>query len=242
MSLKFARQMERNAQDLARDFETQIDGIKPWYSYAGLFDRPATRVFIGLNPGGSSVSEDLDVEYRSAVHKNLRYCSWVDEAWERRGGGLYPVGDSPLQNRAQRAFRVMYEEGWEDVLRNTPCFNVVPFRTRRGADLPQRAWNAATVWFQEVLEHLRPNLIICNGNSAGRSPWSALAKYRIEPDASGDIPTRPGAGAYIKIGKAASSPLAGTTILALPHLSTFGGDDLFRELRKLRKLRSGLFM
>ena len=242
MTLKFARQMERKAQDAARGFEAQIDGIKPWYSYAGLFDGPTTRVFIGLNPGGSSESEDVDVEYRRAVYENPGYCSWLDEAWERRGGGLYPIGDAPLQNRAQTAFRVMYGEEWQSVLRSTPCFNIVPFRARRRAKLPKGAWNAAVPWFRKVLDHLRPNLIICNGNAGGQSPWSALADYTYDPDVSGDIPTRPGAGAYIKIGKVAASPLAGTTVVALPHLSTFGGEDLFQELRKLRNSRPCLFV
>ena len=51
MRHEFARRMEREAEELACGFGDTIDGVKPWYSYAGLFDGPTTRVFVGLNPG-----------------------------------------------------------------------------------------------------------------------------------------------------------------------------------------------
>ena len=50
MRHEFARRMEREAEELACGFGDTIDGVKPWYSYAGLFDGPTTRVFVGLNP------------------------------------------------------------------------------------------------------------------------------------------------------------------------------------------------
>ena len=48
MAFEFARQMEREASELAQGFEAAIDGVKPWHSYARLFDGPATRVFVGM--------------------------------------------------------------------------------------------------------------------------------------------------------------------------------------------------
>ena len=78
MAFEFARQMEREAEELAQGFEAAIDGVKPWYSYARLFDGPATRVFVGINPGGTGKSEELDKEYREWAYEKPGYCAWLD--------------------------------------------------------------------------------------------------------------------------------------------------------------------
>ena len=243
MAFEFARQMEREAEELAQGFEATIDGVKPWYSYARLFDGPATRVFVGINPGGTGKSEELDEEYREWAYEKPGYCAWLDERWERRRGGLYAIGASPLQTRARQVFQEMYGENWEDMLRDTPCFNVVPFRTRRGTQLSRSAKDVARPWFQKAIEHLKPNLIIGIGNGPNPSPWFALNKlYLIKWNPSDDIRTRPDAGGYIKLGTITSAPLFQTKVVALPHLSQFGGDDLLRGLRQLRVKRPSLFV
>ena len=247
MSFRFARRMEREALRKAKSFRDELwfHGVKPWYSYAGLFDERATRVFVGLNPGGTGESEELDERYGSwPYHKRRKreYCAWIDEQWEGGGGGLYAAGESPLQKRTHKAFRAMYGTGWRKVIRSTPCFNVVPFRTRSSEKLTPRAWEAAQPWFNKVLKHLRPELIICNGNVEGLSPWAVLCKTEYESIVVRRKAKTCAVAASIKIATVSEGSLKGAKIVALPHLSRFGGEDLFRKLRELREARPDLFV
>ena len=251
MSHEFATQMECAADDLARDFKTRIDGVKPWYSYAGLFDGHAARVFVGLNPGGSSQSMKLDKKYRKAVYEDPLHCSWLDEPWERNAQG--GPGKGPHQKRVRKAFKAMYGKDWEDVLRSTPCFNVVPFRTSSGAELPPGVWEVAQPWFRKVLRHLRPRLIICNGSGETRphprdpsrrvgSAWSALKEFNTVKSPKR---IRTADKGWIKYGEVISGPMEGTYVVALPHLSWekfWPSDRQFRMLRKLRDSRPDLFV
>ncbi len=241
MSFEFARRMEREADRIANRFKNDISGIKPWYSYAGLFDEPTTRVFVGLNPGGSSESEELDKRYRNRerVYTETGFNAWLDEVWE---GASLP-GASVLQKRAHRAFQDMYgSDDWEHTLRNTPCFNVVPFRTSSSAKLPSGAWNAAQPWFRQILQQLQPKLIICDGSGEDKSAWAALRKFNvIRPRKS--IPTA--STGRIKYGHITSGPLKGARVVALPHLSKkyfWPDDDSFQKLRGLRESRPSLFV
>ena len=61
----------------------------------------------------------------------------------------------------------------------TPCLNVVPFRTPSREKLPCGAWGVAQPWFRQVLRHLQPDLIICNGNGESKeaSAWAALKEF-----------------------------------------------------------------
>ena len=245
---QFARKMERKAKQFAKQFDDEISGVKPWYNHAELFERQPVRIFVGLNPGGTSESQKRDKRHRKKVYKELGYCSWLDEKWERRGGGFYPRGEAPLQERAHRAFRIMYgKDNWKKILRNTPSFNVIPFRTRRGKELPADAWKVAMPWFIGVLEELQPELIICNGSSSeSKSAWLALSEH-YDISIKKDLVTRKrkkdGAPmAYLRVGEIKTKPLNGTSVIALPHLSTFGGTDLFRKLKRLRKSDPNLFV
>ena len=105
--------MEREAEELAQGFEATIDGVKPWYSYARLFDGPAARVFVGLNPGGTGKSKELDEQYRKWPYEKPGYCAWLDEKWE--GNGTYH------QDRVHKAFQAMYGSRWRDIFRSTPA-------------------------------------------------------------------------------------------------------------------------
>ena len=246
----FAREMERKASRIAKQFEDEIDGVKPWYNYAKLFEENAARIFVGLNPGGTSKSEKRDKRHRRRVYKESGYCSWLDEEWERRGGkGFYPRGEAPLQKGAHRAFRIMYgKDNWKQILRNTPSFNVIPFRTRRGKELPPDAWEVAMPWFIGVLEELQPELIICNGSSKAMSAWAALIGHpEYDISVRKNVVTRRrksdgAAMAHLRVGQIKTKPLKGTLVLALPHLANFGGSDLFKKLKRLRKSDKHLFV
>ena len=246
----FVRKMEGKARRIAKEFEDEIDGVKPWYSYAELFEGQAVRVFVGLNPGGTSKSEKRDKQHNKRVYGEPEYCAWLDEKWERRGGkGIYPCGESPLQERAHRAFKIMYgKDNWNNILRNTPSFNVIPFRTRRGKELPPNAWKVAMPWFIGVLEELKPELIICNGSGESMSAWAALISHpEYDISVRKNVVTRRRksdgvAMAHLRVGRIKTKPLKGTMVLALPHLATFGGSDLFGKLKRLRNSDKRLFV
>ena len=232
MSFEFAHEMEDEVKRAARRFKNDIYGIKPWYSYAGLLERSTTRVFVGAQPGGGLESQELDRRHRhlERVYTEPGYNSWLDDVWGERG--------ETLQEQGRAAFKAMYgNDAWEQVLRDTPCFNVAPFRAHRADDFPGPAWECAQGWFQRVLEHLRPRLIICNGNVEGRSAWAVVPVAQVER-----IPVRPRAKSYIKIGSITSGTLDGAAIVGLPSLSRFGGEDLFEKLRELRRSRPNLFV
>ena len=224
MSFEFAHQLEDEAERAARRFENHIYGIKPWYSYAGLLEGPTTRVFVGAQPGGRGQSQELDREHRhlERVYTDPGYNSWLDDIWECE----------KTQERAHRAFKAMYGNDWEQVLRDTSCFNVAPFRAHSTEDLLGPAWEYAQGWFQRVLEQVKPSLIICNGNGGGRSPWTSIDRlYSID---SGTPILVQGRAASLKDGTVVSGPIAGARIVGLPNLSRFGPAQLFRELERLR--------
>ena len=225
VQLGFARQMEREAETAARRFRSYIHGIKPWYSHAALFDGPTSRVFVGAQPGGGPESQELDRRCRhlERVYTDTGYNSWLDDEWE----------GTSSQSRALRVFGAMYgdDEGAQ-VLRNTPCFNVAPFRVPKTDDLPESAWEFALGWFQRVLEDLSPGLIICNGNGGGRSPWTVIEEvYSIRSSAL--IPVQ-GRAASLKMGTVMSGPVAEAKVVGLPNISRFGPHALFRELERRR--------
>ena len=229
MQYKFTRKMERQAKILADELGSQdIFGVKCWYSDASLFEGSSKRVFIGINPGGDRTSQDLDLRagYLEWPRTKPGYNAWLDETW--------PDNGPKHQEAVVNAFRSMYGSTWEKQMRDTACFNVVPFRCPSATKLPTHAWSAGTKWFQEVLERLEPRLIICNGNSRSKSPWSTLHRlYSVEEFQ--DIPIgAAGSTASIKQGMIDSGQFSGCQILALPSLSRFGWPELYEKLSKLK--------
>ena len=224
---QFAIKMEQEANNIAKPFQDSIHGVKCWYTAARLFNQSAERVFVGINPGGDERSNSQEDIGKGAAYNDPDFNAWLDERWQSNK----PPGEDTHQLSAQRVFKILYGDEWEKVFRNTPCFNATPFRTPNINRLPKEAWEASIPWFQQVLEHLKPKLIICNGNSERRSPWRVLGESYTLGDK--DKIHIKGVSS-IKQGIIQSAPLKNTKILALPHLSRFGNRDLFAELEKQR--------
>lgn len=231
MTTGFARKMEIEAENIAKPFKDSIYGVACWSSAARLFDEGAERVFIGTNPGGDE--KDHQDAKRKGYHQ-MRYQShnfnaWLDEAWRKS-----PTGHSNNQLSVRHLFKAMYGDAWEKTLRNTACFEVAPFRVPKIRELPDEAWRAAIPWFQEVLEHVKPKLIICNGSGEDMSPWSVLSElYGIRYGKRTQIGK---ASAYMKEGNIQSGNLQGVRVIGIPHLSgaRYNHQLLFAELQKLR--------
>ena len=240
----FARKMERKARRIAKQFDDEFNGVKPWYSYAELFEGQSVRIFVGLNPGGTSESEKLDKQHKKRVYGEPEYCAWLDEDWEK-SGGLTASDDDSHQGRAKKAFQAMYGcDEWEQVLRETPCFNVIPLRTSSAGKLPSGIWDAAQPWFRQVLKHLQPRLIICSGSGNKESAWAAINEIpSITIKTEKSILTAN--NGYIKYGRVTSKRLRGVKVVALPHLSKrlFWPDEShFRKLEALRDSRPDMFI
>lgn len=224
MQIGFAYEMQVEAERMAKPFEDQIHGVKCWFSAARLFDVPAERVFVTINPGGATANDRRDREHPFEVPD---YNAWLDEDWSgHRSRG------PEHQRRVRMVFESLYGRDGENVLRATPCFPVAPFRTPSLKDLPKLAWKSALDWFARVIEHLEPRVIICNGNSEGLwSPWGVLDdRYSITKIKK----TRLAGTFSLKEGIVASGSLGGARILAFPHLTGAirSTDRLYEELEK----------
>ena len=204
----FAYEMQNEAERLAKPFGKKIHGVKCWYSAARLFDAPAERVFVSINPGGDKPDPPED---QLSPYVDSKHNAWLDQDWDGHG-----PGGSNHQKLADRVFEALYGACGKNVLRKTPSFPVAPFRTPRASMLPKCAWRVAVPWFCEVLEHLIPRVVICNGNNENMSPWSVLRK-RYEVKVSQRIEL--GGTASLKKGIIRSGILCGTKILAIPHLT-----------------------
>ena len=240
----FARKMERKAWQIAKPFNDKINGVKPWYSYAELFEGQAIRIFVGLNPGGTSESEKLDNQHKKRVYGEPNYCAWLDEEWEK-SSSLTTSDDDSHQGRARRAFQAMYDcDEWEQVFRETPCFNVIPLRTSSAGKLPSGSWEAAQPWFRQVIKYLRPRLIICNGSAEKESAWAAINEIPSITIKS-EKPILTANNGYIKYGRVTSKKLRGVKVVALPHLSKrffWPEESQFQKLKALRDSRPDLFI
>ena len=224
VDLKFLEKMAGKAKRIEDKLGNQDHWAKPFYSDLQVFEPGVPRVFIGLNPGGDGGSKQYYKADRSA--KKIRsgdvpyFNAYLDENWgnsTRRPSGR---GQAPLQIAAQRVFGSMYGSNWENTLRNTPCFNLVPVCTNNSENPNlNRIWDDGVEWGIELLEYLKPQSIILYANKqSGKSVWRALEQKRglIKTDAPIDL--RPKTF-RIYTGVVQRGTLRDVPVIGLPHLS-----------------------
>ena len=231
-------QLEAQARAIANHWPGYDADFKYWYNPRCLFQSPAKRVFVGINPrreGDSWKKENL--AYLNYGCEGKIHNEWIDGEWEGDG--------TKHQELVQVAFEELY--GKADgitKLRQTPCFNVLPLRSPDADGIPFRAWCKAIDWFVEVLMHLKPKTIICNGNSEdfrgkpGKSPWAAVrSEFRAEE--MDRMPYIANQGKYneqkvaVKVDRINDGGLEGTMVVGLPQLTWFGSDRPPRYLEFL---------
>ena len=226
---EFAKKLQQEADKQARKLRNAgISGAKCWYCDAKLIENGATRAFVGINPAGGKSSEQIDIERGSleAPYSVRGYNSWLDEdGWEGKG--------RQHQARVKQMFESMYGRAWAEKLRETACLNVVPLRTGNASEIPATVWDFSYQWFGHVIEHVRPKLILCNGNGEIKSPWAVLCSlYRVNDVKK--IPVgAPGSTASIKETVIESEVLMGTRIIGMPLLNRFGWPETFSALATL---------
>ena len=125
-----AKKLGKKAKRLNRKLDPRDYWPKPYYSNVHIFGSGVRRVFIGLNPGGNRHSKKIYDKYGYAKKiwsdRRLSFNSYLDERWGKATDGAHRKGHAPLQIAAQRVFEAMYGDDWECILRDTPCFNLIP--------------------------------------------------------------------------------------------------------------------
>ena len=214
MAYGIAMIMEGTSRHGWRDLIGDRSNVKPWYSSRAAFVPGVDVVVIGANPGGAADAPPNDAKIESYQRDLNRpgFNAYLDESWD----GARP-GSSKLQRGVRMVFSTLYggSSNGDDALRKSVCFNVCPLRTSNMSQLPPEVWSKSVRWSMEVLEHLKPNLIICNGISDS-SPWAALGSSLHQRDSERLGRT------YIRYGIIASGDLQGTKVLGIPHLSRHG--------------------
>ena len=208
-----ARHFERRAKQILKEAEARgepVYGIKPWYCSASIIEGGAKVAFVGANPGGGPQSEEDDrrLGYLERPYdQKSPYNAWLDDRhWEGSG--------SQHQQRAIEAFEILFGRHGRDVLRNAACFNVVPLRTGNVASLSQETWENGVEWAMAVLEHVAPDVVVCNGNGSGRSAWNVFSG--LQP---GTEEVKVYGTFRLKRGRVARGKLAGAEVIGLPHLA-----------------------
>ena len=225
---KFTELMEAEAEVIADAMSRErpgwckeVDGrsnLKPWYSQLSAFQPGAKRALVGIDPGGDPSNPDATVgpRYRDLLEGDS-YNAFLDESWasDRRGRTvLHPLGEAPLQQAVRKVFRILFpESNPEKEIRATACFNACPIRTGLGSKIPPRGrvWSLSEDWYKSVLEHIRPELVICIGNG-DVSPWELL-------DVDEQKPIKFAKSAHLKHGSAKLEGGQSFKVIGLPHLT-----------------------
>ena len=193
--------------------------MKPWYSSLSAFKPDVDVVLIGANPAGDPQNPPPDsavVAYKDNLARD-NYNAYLDESWK----GL-PNGEEALQRGVRTAFYALTgdKDAGDALLRKSVCFNVCPVRTKETGQIPVAVWKRSEEWCMEVLQHLNPRLIICNGIgkrsplSCVNGPEDAVELRHLEPFGSGCV-------RYGRIN--GNGPRAQCGVLGIPHLSRLPG-------------------
>ena len=113
------------------------------------------------------------------------------------------------------------------MLREAACLNVLPVRSVGTADPSQRTWLEGVEWVTQVLMHVAPEIVVCNGNGGGRSPWSALDSVG---SGIAEVEYKDVYGTFrLKRGQIGDPNLKGATVIGLPHLGRMRSIDRLRD-------------
>ena len=152
--------------------------------------------FIGLNPAGKCADFEND-GLSSEIGSSYKFESW----------GKHLPGEAPLQKQICKMFEFLGVSA-DEVLSG----NLIPFRSPRFADLPnrKRAVDFSKAIWREILTQSSAELVICMGNDVTRSVAQLLKINSLEklPSGWGEISIYVGDKEDLKV-------------IGLPHLSTF---------------------
>ena len=234
--MDFISKYTKKAEDICIAAECRgenVHGIKPWYSSVRNFHNGANVAFIGANPGGGQASRTTDDQLGVLswpYDDSRQYNAWLDDMyWESSSND-----STASQLRVRKTFSILLGARGEDMLRTAACFNVVPVRSSDVSKLSKCTWSARVSWCLDVAEYVAPELIICLGNSKGRSAWSVFAGRWRGTGLENPREEKVYGTFLLKRGEISQGVLRGTSVIGLPHLSRV--DDLKALRRAAEKL------
>ena len=210
-----ARGFERKAEALLIEAKARgepVYGMRPWYCSASIIEKGAEVAFIGANPGGGADSEETDrlLGVLKWPYDYDDYCAWLDDRhWKGSGPGH--------QRRAWEAFEILFGQQGLEILRKAACFEIVPLRSIGIGALSDETWQSGAALAMEVLAHVRPRVIVCNGNREGRSAWGFFRDQRFGMEVLAQEWMNKKFS--LKAGRITRGEIAGAEVIGLPHLS-----------------------
>lgn len=213
------KRLAQKADQLHQDLSTLPDGAsqgtKPFFSnIRTIAEHGHDLLILGINPGGGRTRQDE--EERDGILRKLTdvegrpVSAFLDEE---------EIGSGPLSYRSYVLEMAKHlPKDYRD-LRQVPFANICPLRTpsTKGADMHTRVWREGCAWGLELIQCLRPRLLLCLGNAEQRSGWGALRTMQREQiDKIIQEGIHGGTRAW-KEGRLRWAGGATTTVLALAH-------------------------
>lgn len=188
---RFARELEARIEAQYQKLGFN-EGWRLLYSPERVLDS-AEVAFIGINPGGKEKDSRDHARFAMPVGQS----AYVDEKWSGKA----------LQRQAREVMALLDVEP-TSVLAG----NAIPFRSKDWEELakPKESIEFGTTIWSEILNRVKPKVIITYGNISQEIIWSVVGHGPVQE-------VRTGWGDYMA--KEAESAMA--RLIHLPHLSTF---------------------
>jgi hypothetical protein len=192
--------------------------------------------FISQNPG---VSEILDNYERESSEKGSAY---ICEKWKWNSNSN-SFSYSYLQEQVQELFRQIAETihtlDYQSLMNKCLMAYYIPFRSPDFESLnqPKESQNFAFRLWSHIMQHISPELIICNGKIAfdGMHRILATSNSLTQTDSS---EMRTGWGTYTASINCYTSPKRHVVLVRFPHLSRFKIFDRPESAQYTRKIVS----
>jgi len=149
---------------------------KVFYSGRAAFAKPADLYILGANPGGDPVNYPIETvgHHTRQVLEELpeNWSAYRDEIWEGAPPGTWGM--------APRVLHLFRQLGVQPDL--VPASNLIFVRSRREEHIKQRQVMLAEMcwpFHARVIEVLRPKVVLCLGNTAGKYVCRRLGAKKL---------------------------------------------------------------
>ena len=213
----------KNLHEIAVQCGDDVYGFRPWYCSIRRIS-PTTKIaLVASHPTGNRDDEERDVKsgvLEAPFDDESSYQAWLDDIhWAAI------EGYAPEQLMVQEFFKILFGDRWEEALRGTASFNVVPSRSLSAANLTDRTWNAGIALCYDILRYISPGVIVCLGNDGEKSPWSALERqWPQEYSPTKELRLVSSVNHSLKVRKSGSKNF-NAIVLGLPRMSRFTSAD-----------------
>ena len=154
----------------------ECESGKVFYSGRAAFSERSDLYVLGINPGGApedGAETTVRAHTQFVLYKaDALWSAYADESWKGKSPGTHG-----LQPRMLHLFREIGRD-----LRRTPCSNLTFIRSRRVETLEENLDDLEEIcwpFHQEVIAKLRPRIVICLGDDAGKRVCRRLGAKSI---------------------------------------------------------------